>query len=57
MLEKLKYSLKLMNIIVLEELKNYSRFVSKNSYLVVFDTTQGSFRSKKYKQNFQSIPI
>ena len=31
---------------VLEELKNYSRFVSKNSYLVVFDTTQGSFDQK-----------
>ena len=28
---------------VLEELMNYSKFVSKNSYLVVFDTTQGTF--------------
>lgn len=31
---------------VLEELENYSRYVSKNSYLVVFDTTQGSFDKK-----------
>ena len=31
---------------VIEELENYSKFVSKNSYLVVFDTTQGSFDSK-----------
>lgn len=31
---------------VLEELQNYSKFVSKNSYLVVFDTTQGTFDNK-----------
>jgi|TARA_B110000977_G_C10904919_1_gene426844 cephalosporin hydroxylase len=31
---------------VLDELKNYNKFVSKNSYLVVFDTTQGSFDQK-----------
>ena len=31
---------------VLEELINYSKFVSKNSYLVVFDTTQGTFDNK-----------
>jgi cephalosporin hydroxylase len=41
---------------VLEELINYSKFVSKNSYIVVFDTTQGTFDnesinkiSNKYK--------
>lgn len=28
---------------VLDELKNYNKFVSKKSYLVVFDTTQGTF--------------
>jgi len=28
---------------VFDELKNYSKFVSKKSYLVVFDTTQGTF--------------
>lgn len=31
---------------VLEELQNYSKFVSKNSYIVVFDTTQGTFDKK-----------
>ena len=31
---------------VLEELKNYSKFVSKNSFIVVFDTTQGTFDKK-----------
>jgi cephalosporin hydroxylase len=31
---------------VLQELMNYSKFVSKNSYLVVFDTTQGTFDNK-----------
>lgn len=31
---------------VFEELQNYSKFVSKNSYLVVFDTTQGTFDNK-----------
>ena len=31
---------------VLEELKNYSGYVSKNSYLVIFDTTQCSFDKK-----------
>lgn len=31
---------------VFEELQNYSKFVSKNSYLVVFDTTQGTFDDK-----------
>ena len=31
---------------VLNELKNYSKFVSKNSYIVVFDTTIGTFDSK-----------
>jgi cephalosporin hydroxylase len=31
---------------VLQELTNYSKFVSKNSYLVVFDTTQGTFDNK-----------
>ena len=30
---------------VLKELENYSNFVSKNSYLVVFDTTQGTFKN------------
>lgn len=30
---------------VLSELNNYSKFVSKNSYLVVFDTTQGTFNN------------
>ena len=31
---------------VLRELENYNKFVSKNSYLVVFDTTQGTFDNK-----------
>jgi cephalosporin hydroxylase len=31
---------------VLEELKNYSKFVTKNSYLVVFDTTVSIFSNK-----------
>jgi len=31
---------------VLEELVNYSSFVSQNSYLIVFDTTQGTFDNK-----------
>ena len=31
---------------VLQELTNYRKFVSKNSYLVVFDTTQGTFDNK-----------
>ena len=31
---------------VLRELENYSKFVTKNSYIVVFDTTQGSFQKK-----------
>ena len=31
---------------VLEELKNYSKFVTKNSYLVVFDTTISTFDDK-----------
>lgn len=31
---------------VLAELKNYSKFVSKNSYLVVFDTTVSTFDDK-----------
>ena len=31
---------------VLEELKNYSKFVTKNSYLVVFDTTVSTFNDK-----------
>ena len=31
---------------VFEELQNYSKFVSKNSYIVVFDTTQGTFDNK-----------
>ena len=31
---------------VLEELKNFSKIVSKNSYLIVFDTTPGSFDKK-----------
>ena len=30
---------------VLKELENYSKFVSKKSYLVVFDTTQGTFNN------------
>jgi cephalosporin hydroxylase len=28
---------------VFEELVNYSKFVSKNSYIIIFDTTQGTF--------------
>jgi cephalosporin hydroxylase len=28
---------------VFEELLNYSKFVSKNSYMIIFDTTQGTF--------------
>ena len=35
---------------VLKELGNYSKFVSKNSYLIVFDTTQGSFDDKTIKK-------
>ena len=31
---------------VLDELKNYSKFVTKNSYLVVFDTTISTFSDK-----------
>ena len=31
---------------VFEELKNYCKFVSKNSYLIIFDTTQGTFDNK-----------
>ena len=31
---------------VFEELQNYSKLVSKDSYLVVFDTTQGTFDNK-----------
>ncbi len=31
---------------VMQELKNYNKLVSKNSYLVVFDTTQGTFDNK-----------
>lgn len=31
---------------VLKELQNYNEFVSKNSYLVIFDTTQGTFDQK-----------
>lgn len=32
---------------VLDELKNYSKFVSKNSYIVVFDTTIKTFHEKQ----------
>ena len=31
---------------VFKELQNYSKFVSKNSYLIVFDTTQGTLSNK-----------
>tara|TARA_B100001123_G_C15194385_1_gene980748 strand:- start:561 stop:1313 length:753 start_codon:yes stop_codon:yes gene_type:complete len=35
---------------VLKELENYSNFVSKNSYIVIFDTTQGMFDKRNIKK-------
>ena len=46
---------------VLRELTLYSNFVSKNSYIVVFDTTIGKFRNKNLYPNrpwnFKNNPL